>query len=70
MKHVATEQPQSREAYRFPERDSFEPEIKFESSTLPEIVEMPKFSELPTWIRRPIEHIKRLRSATHQPHRP
>jgi hypothetical protein len=61
MKHVATEQPRSQNPLQTAAGDTFEPEIKFKSATLPEIVEMPKLSELPRWLRHPLERLKRSR---------
>jgi hypothetical protein len=61
MEHVATEQPPSQKPHDGEETDAIEPEIRFRSLMLPEIVDMPTLSDLPRWLRRPIERVKRSR---------
>ena len=61
MGQATVKQPQSQESpyVDATETDTGGPE--FESLMLPEILEMPKLSELPRWLRSPLERLKRSR---------
>jgi hypothetical protein len=61
MEHAAIEQPQSPEPPRVDAAETDKSEPEFESLMLPEIVEMPKLSDLPRWLRSPLERLKRSR---------